>query len=201
MFTWKIQFAVSKNGFVRNVNYFIENNKAQNNNNDKNINNNNNDSAAINYNEKMGGSSSANASFEKDLHGLSVSNIGAASLELQKSLQSKAATSASLSSLSPPSLSSSMCGLNGSQKIGTRQTLDGIDATTTSSSLNNSTQSDLDARFALNSTKILQESSFESSYNTSAPNAFELNLNIMPSYDASNNEMMEHRERKLTNSN
>lgn len=186
---------------MRNVNYFIELTKNQNNNNDQNNNNNNNnnnDSATINYNEQN--ASSANGSFEKDLHGLSGSNTehtmnGAASLALQTSLQCLTTTSTSLSSLSPPSLSSSMNGSHGSQKIGIRHTFDGIDAIT-SSSLNNSTQSDLDARFALNSTKIVSHESFESSHNTSAQNAFELNSNIMPSVDASINGMMKHRESK-----
>lgn len=57
--------SVSKNGFVRNVNYFMESNISysantsnqshdeNNNNNSKECNNNNNDSTVINYNEKI----------------------------------------------------------------------------------------------------------------------------------------------------
>lgn len=191
-------FAVSKS-FVQNANYFLDTSNNPNNNNNNDKNNNNNDSAVINYNDKN--TVSANGSFEKGLHGQLGSSSGAVSLGLQASLQCLT-TSTSLSSLSPPSLSSSMCGLNASQKLGARQTFDGIDAIT-SSSLNTSTHSDLDARFALNSTKIAQqESSFETSYNTSGQNGLELNLHLMPSIDASNNGMMEHRDSKLkTNKN
>lgn len=181
-------------------NYFSDNNNKNHNNSIINVQNNNNDSTAINYNEKF--ASTVNGSFEKELHGLSIFNNeqmigGATSKALQASLQcltsATASTSASSSS-PPPSLSSSMsAGSMGGQKWGTRQTFDGIDA---ASSLNNSTQSDLDAPFALNSTIIGLQESFESSSNASTQNAFEMHLN-MPSIIANYNGMMEHRESKF----